>query len=165
MTDYFQTERHNTGIHRPLQCEKVRGRAPRAPLLLPREGYLFPQNRNSSVQDWSCFYYTILSHLPDSNRGPLLYESTALPAELRWRYCTAHQENIPNETFLRNRKPAPPLRSRNPFPVMPLLRKKSPSDIHEDSGTRRHECHSWEQNADRFHSHNSRKHRTAPNTD
>ena len=25
-----------------------------------------------------------LSHLPDLNRGPLLYESTALPAELRW---------------------------------------------------------------------------------
>ena len=26
-----------------------------------------------------------LSHLPDLNRGPLLYESIALPAELRWR--------------------------------------------------------------------------------
>ena len=30
--------------------------------------------RNSSV-----------SHLPDSNRGPSLYKSVALPAELRWR--------------------------------------------------------------------------------
>ena len=28
------------------------------------------------------FYF--VSHLPDSNRGPLLYESIALPAELRW---------------------------------------------------------------------------------
>ena len=25
------------------------------------------------------------SHLPDSNRGPSLYKSVALPAELRWQ--------------------------------------------------------------------------------
>lgn len=27
----------------------------------------------------------LLSHLADSNRGPSLYESAALPAELRWQ--------------------------------------------------------------------------------
>src|SRR3989344_8880873 len=29
--------------------------------------------------------YRSVSHLRDSNSGPLLYESIALPAELRWR--------------------------------------------------------------------------------
>ena len=29
-------------------------------------------------------FHNLLSHLPDSNRGPSLYESAALPTELRW---------------------------------------------------------------------------------
>ena len=37
------------------------------------------------------------SHLPGSNRGPLLYESIALPAELRWLWQAGDTAALPDE--------------------------------------------------------------------
>jgi hypothetical protein len=63
-----------------------------------KKGRWKPGKIAKNIPAEGCFRVSISlwSHLGDSNPGPLLYESTALPAELRWRMARCKMSGAGN---------------------------------------------------------------------